>query len=110
MKLMHSDAEGCVHGMVQKSIRMVDNKLNGQHELTIVDPLDINEDVQAELNILAMAADCLAELDKDGDYDVDDVKGEAPAGFQSHEYDESMVLGLMGMIGMTFPEDKNEEL
>jgi hypothetical protein len=44
-----------------------------------------------------MVADCLAALDDDGDGDVGDVEGEAPAGFQSHDYDKSMILGVMGM-------------
>jgi hypothetical protein len=49
--------------------------------------------VQAELNdIIVTAAESLAKLDKDGDDDVCDVEWEASAGYQSHEYDEFMVL------------------
>jgi hypothetical protein len=60
--------------------------------------------VQAELNVLAMAMDCLVEID-DGDGDVYNVEGEVPAGFQSHDFDESMVLGIMGMIDTTLPDE-----
>jgi hypothetical protein len=95
--------------MVHKSIMHVGNKLNGQRKITIVDPLENSDEVQAELNVLAMAADCLAKLDDDGENIVDDFGGEMRQGFQSQAYDESMVLGLMGMLSMILPEDDIEE-
>jgi hypothetical protein len=96
--------------MVKKRTTTADSKLNRERKLTIFDPLGSNEDVQAELNDLAMTADCLVKLDDDRDEGVDDVEVEVSAGYHSHKYDESMVLGLMGMFGMTLPDEIEELL
>jgi hypothetical protein len=55
-----------------------------------------------------MVTHCLAELEDDGGGIVNNVRDETHGGFQSHEYDESMVLGLMGVIDMTLLEDEIE--
>jgi hypothetical protein len=69
---MHIDADGRVQGVVQKSTKTVDNKLDRQCKLTIVDPLDNIEEVQADLNVIAIIVECLAELDDGGGDIVDD--------------------------------------
>jgi hypothetical protein len=51
---MHSDTEGCVEDMVQKSIMTINNTLNGQHKLTIVDPIDNSDETQSEINAAAL--------------------------------------------------------
>jgi hypothetical protein len=98
MKWLHSHAEGCVEGMVQESIMTVDKKLNGERKLTIVDPPENSEEVQAQLNATARYAEEGSERDDDGRDNVDYVDGEAPDGFQSSEFDESIVLGLFGLV------------
>lgn len=114
MKWLHSHAEGCVEGMVKDSIMTVVNKINGERELTIVDPPENSEEVQAQLNATARFAEEEAERDDDGHDNVDDVDGETPDGFQSSEFDESIVLGLFGLVEMRMPEEsevvEDEEL
>jgi hypothetical protein len=87
--------------MVQRNITTVNKQLNGERLLTIGDPHENSNEVQAELNSAAQAAEVDAERDDDGDANVEDIDDDAPAGFQSNDYDESILLGLMGMIDMT---------
>jgi hypothetical protein len=75
MKWLHSHAEGCVEGMAQESIMTVDKKINGERELSIVDPPENSEEVQAQLNATARFAEEEAERDDDGHDNVDDVDG-----------------------------------
>jgi hypothetical protein len=98
MKWLHSHDEGCVEGMVQECITTFDKKRNGERELTIVDPPENSEEVQAQLNATARSAEEGTERDDDGHDNVNDVDGEAPDGFQSSEFDESIVLVLSGLI------------
>jgi hypothetical protein len=61
MKWLHIHAKRCVEGMVQESIKTVDKKINGERELTIVDPPENSEEVQAQLNATARSAEEEAE-------------------------------------------------
>jgi hypothetical protein len=79
----------------------VNNQLNGERRLTVCDLPENSDEVQAELNSAPQAAEVDAEREDDGEENADDIDGDAPAGFQSKEYDESILLGLMGMIDMT---------
>jgi hypothetical protein len=75
IKWLHSHAEGCVEGMVQESIMTVDKKINGERELTIADPPENSEEVQAQLNATARSAEEEAERDDESHDNVDDVDG-----------------------------------
>jgi hypothetical protein len=57
--------------------------------------------VQAELNSADQAAEVDAEREDDGDANIEDIGGDAPAGFQSNGYDALIFLGLVVMIDMT---------
>jgi hypothetical protein len=96
--------------MVQKSIMTINTKLDGQRELTIVDLIDNSDNVQSELNAAALLDDLSSEKEDGGDAIVDDdFDCEIREGFQSHECDKSMVLGLMSTINMTLSDDENED-
>jgi hypothetical protein len=94
--------------MVQKNIMTIKHK-RGQRELTIADHIDTDDDVQAENNDADLVDELSAEIEDDGDAIVDDdFDNDIHEGFQSHKFDESVVLELLGMINMTLYDNENE--
>jgi hypothetical protein len=91
MKWIHPDAEGCVGVMVQNSIMTVKMKQDGERELTIVNQAENDDDfVNCDLDY------CEDSVDDDDDSPVSDrVMADR---FYIHEHDETVVLGLMGLI------------
>jgi hypothetical protein len=85
----------------------VNNKPNGKRQLTIVDPPDNSDEVHADLNEAAEAAEGDAERKDVGNANIGNTNseddGDAPSCFQSNNFDESIVLGLMGMVDMNDP-------
>jgi hypothetical protein len=96
MKWFHPGAEGCVDVMVQKIIMAFKRKEDGKMELTIVDQPNSDGDVQSQI-------DCCD--DHVIDEDVEEQEDINNFGFHSLEHDESMVLGLIGLIDMTLIDE-----
>jgi hypothetical protein len=98
IRWLHPDSEGCVAFMVLPSIMTVQQQKDGGRELIIVDPPDNDDLVAAQVDRCAFAGD-----EDNGVWDdSDEDEGE----LVDHAHDESMVSGLMGMIGITLFDEE----
>jgi hypothetical protein len=97
-KWLHSDADGCVGLMVQKSIMTVKIKQGGEREVTIIDLLENDAD-----SVNCALDDCEESVDNEDDYlDSDEVMADR---FHVHEHDDAVVLGVLGLIDMAMFSD-----
>jgi hypothetical protein len=85
--------------MVEKSIMAVKLKKDGERELTIVDPVENDDDI---MNCtLVDCEDSSEDDDKDDEDDLADSAVGAADFLYIYEHDEFMVQGLMGLVDMT---------